>query len=355
MPELAEMEPGNPVEGYLKCFMEQNHFFFNKDAIEQRDKWNDMPLKDLPVELRGYGGVALKRADYAARLQTPDWQMLIPLRRQGYSAIIPEVQQLRSLAWALRVRMRGEIADRRFDDATTTAKTLFALSRHLGEHPTLIGNLVGVAVASMALDPLGEMIGQPGCPNLYWALTDLPSPLVELRKGTQGERVALASEYSTVNERASMAQAQLQQAVQRAQALYSGLREAEKQQREVAVLLAKRANDGAGVAAARKRLTDRGLPAALVNQFPPLQVIFLDDKFVNEARHDAAAKAMSLPYWQAAPLLAAQVPAKDNTHRVPYAVSARAYLNVRRAQTRVEQRIARAALRRGFAALCGGA
>ena len=29
---------------------------------------------------------------------------------------------------------------------------------------------------------------QPKCPNLYWALTDLPSPLVDLRKGVQGEQ-----------------------------------------------------------------------------------------------------------------------------------------------------------------------
>ena len=58
---------------------------------------------------------------------------------------------MRVLAAALKVRFRGEIADRRFDDALVTAKTMFALSRHLGEHPTVVGDLVGVAVASWPL------------------------------------------------------------------------------------------------------------------------------------------------------------------------------------------------------------
>ena len=90
--------------------------------------------------------------------------------------LIPDVQQLRPLASALKVRFRAEVALGRFDDALRTAKTMFAMSRHLGEHPTFVGNLVGIAVAHVAIGPLEEMLEQPGCPNLYWALTNLPRP-----------------------------------------------------------------------------------------------------------------------------------------------------------------------------------
>ena len=38
LPELREITPGNPVQGYLKCFMEQNNFFFHKDAVANREK-----------------------------------------------------------------------------------------------------------------------------------------------------------------------------------------------------------------------------------------------------------------------------------------------------------------------------
>ena len=53
----------------------------------------------------------------------------------------------------------------------------------MGEHPTLIGDLVGIAIASIAIGPLEEMLSQPVCPNLYWALTNLPSPLVSMDVG----------------------------------------------------------------------------------------------------------------------------------------------------------------------------
>ena len=29
LPDLKETSPGNPVHGYLKCLMEQQHFFFD--------------------------------------------------------------------------------------------------------------------------------------------------------------------------------------------------------------------------------------------------------------------------------------------------------------------------------------
>ena len=36
------------------------------------------------------------------------------------------------------------------------------------------------------------MLEQPGCPNLYWALTNLPSPLIPLEKGMEGERMIVS-------------------------------------------------------------------------------------------------------------------------------------------------------------------
>ena len=97
-----------------------------------------MPLKELPAQdLKEYGRFALSQADWAARLDNPDWQVLLKLKADGIELLLPEVQQIRSLARALQVRFRAEIAQCRFDDAIRTAKTMFAISRHLGEHPTL--------------------------------------------------------------------------------------------------------------------------------------------------------------------------------------------------------------------------
>ena len=49
LPDLKEMNPGNPIHGYLKCFMEQHKFFFDKEAFDRREKLLSMPLKELPI------------------------------------------------------------------------------------------------------------------------------------------------------------------------------------------------------------------------------------------------------------------------------------------------------------------
>ena len=53
-----EMNPGNPIQNYFKCFMEQQKFFFDKEAFEHREKLLAMPLKELSAqELADYGGL----------------------------------------------------------------------------------------------------------------------------------------------------------------------------------------------------------------------------------------------------------------------------------------------------------
>jgi len=114
------------------------------------------------------------------------------------------------LAKALKVRCRAEVAAGRIDAALRTEQTMFAMSQHLGEHLTLIGELVGVAIAQGALDPLEEMLERPDCPNLYWALTYLPSPLVPIDKCAQGERIWVKPAFNGRDESAAMSAEQLE-------------------------------------------------------------------------------------------------------------------------------------------------
>ena len=95
-----------------------------------------------------YGGSALRQADWAARLDTLDWQALERIQNGGMETLPAELGPLQVLAAALQVRFRAEVAGRHFDDAIRTAKTMFALARHLGEHPTEVaepGRAVGRA------------------------------------------------------------------------------------------------------------------------------------------------------------------------------------------------------------------
>ena len=149
LPELREMQTGNQIAAFYKCFFEQNHLFHNKESTDKQQKWMEAPLKDLAKveDLKNYGGSASKQAHYAARLDTVNWEVTNQAKSDGVGLLLPDVQQMRMLAAVLKVRARGEIARGEFDGAVQTLQTLFALARTFNEHPTLIGHLVGLALA----------------------------------------------------------------------------------------------------------------------------------------------------------------------------------------------------------------
>jgi hypothetical protein len=332
LPELKEMNPGNPIHNYLKCFMEQQKFFFDKEAFDRRDKLLAMPLKELPVrDLEEYGRVALAQADWAARLDNPDWQILLKLKSDGIGVLLPDLPELRILANALKVRFRAEIAEGRFDDGIRTAKTLFAMARHLGEHPTYVGNLVGIAVAAVAMGPLEEMLELKGCPNLYWALTNLPTPLVSLEKGTQGERLWVVAEFQDLNVAGPMTEDQLVRFVTRLDQKLGP----DKPKEGLQAWLSARAGDEKRISDARRRLVESGLSETVVPRFPPLQVILLDEKREYEARRDDQMKIFNLPAWQFEAIESQIEPSKER----PLFDLAPALRKVRQAQTRLDQRI----------------
>jgi hypothetical protein len=337
LPELREMNPGNPIQHYLKCMMEHKRFFFSEGAFQHREKLLAMPLKELPAhDLDDYGRYALSQADWAARLDAPDWQILLKLKADGIELLLPEVQQIRSLARALAVRLRAEIAQARFDDATRTMKTMFAIARHLGGHPTLIGNLVGMAIASLAMTPLEEMLEQPGCPNLYWALTNLPNPMIPLDKGMEGERVMHEWVFRDLNESAPMSKDRLDQFIADTNRLLELAQESPKKP-GIREWLDARTKDVVIVSAACKRLMEKGFPEERLRRFPADQVILMDEKRELEERYDDDVKTIGFPYWQ----VKALVP--PASVKKPPAIFADALVpalrNVREAQGRTDQRI----------------
>jgi hypothetical protein len=336
LPELKEMNPGNPIHNYLRCFAEQQKFFFDKETCNRRDQLLVMPLSALPAqELQDYGKSALRQADWAARLDRPDWQILLRAKADGIGLLLPDVQQMRALANALKVRFRAQVALHRFDDAIGTAKTMFALAHHMGEHPTLIAGLVGFAITAVAIGPLEEMLEQPGCPNLYWALTNLPNPLICIELGLESERMWIVSEFKDLDDTGPMSEAQLKKVITRFDDL---LRMEGSNKQTLRQWLDARAKDQALVDAARRRLTDYGLMEEQVKQFPPHQVLLLDEKRDYEVRRDDMMKYMNLPMWQTAEL--ALQPKPDQHWGVFAKALVPALYNVRSAQGRIEQRIA---------------
>jgi hypothetical protein len=335
LPEVRELKPGNPAQWYLRCFAEQRVFFFNKEVAKQRAGYRTMPLENLRREpLENYGGHALTQADWGARLDTPDWQALDRVQSEGADLRLPELGPLRELAVALQVRFRGEVARGEFDNAVRTAKTMFAFARHLGEYPALAAGRLGLDVEGMALDTLAEMVQQPKCPNLYWALTDLPCPLVDLRKGAQGDRTRADAELGSIRSDEALTDAELEQVVSRISGRAGYAREqAGKPPRNIRAELAARAKNAPAVRTAAARLIAAGRDKKSLAGLPALQVILLDEKLAFESRRDDELKLLGLKPWEVT--AAGEKPGDGLFADLLPTIS-----ESRQAQARLEQRIA---------------
>jgi hypothetical protein len=340
LPELRELKPGNAAQNYLKCFMEQRYFFFSKEAAAERARYQAMPLGELPSDkLRQYGGFVLRQADWAARLDTVDWQTLERLQNGGMETLADELGPLQGLAAALHVRFRALVAGRHFDDAIGAAKTMFALARHLGEHPTEVADLVGLWVAHLGLGTLEEMMQQPGCPNLYWALTDLPCPLLDLRKGVQGDRTLVAADLRSLRDDAAMTDSETEKFVSHLSGVMGFAREqAGLELRSVRARLRARVSDLEQVRAARQRLIEAGDAPDLVKSFPSTQAVLLDEKRDYEIQRDERIKLLAVPLWQIDPSVAGNERASDTgglfADLLPHIIK------LRRTQGKLEQQIA---------------
>jgi hypothetical protein len=197
-PQVRDQNPGNAVQLYYRAMNPESFQQLQRDPklYDRLYELGNKPVRELTAgEVKELGVVLnwkfLDDVDRAARRPYYDWELTEPLRKEGIALRLPDVQSMRSLGVLVRARARAELAAGNFDKAAPTLQTGLAMGRHAASGPTLIQGLVGVAIAGMAMDVVEDWVSQPDAPNLYWALTDLPRPLVDLRTGFEGERVWL--------------------------------------------------------------------------------------------------------------------------------------------------------------------
>ncbi len=309
LPVLADMKPGNAALLYQRAHsFEWWTSIRNQPKYHEMFDWNDLPFKDVPREkiefLRHFA--ALREVDRAARREHCDWEMTERIREEGPWMLIPDVQGFREYAGLLALRCRLEIADKQYDKALYTLQTGLSMSRHVGDAPTLINGLVGVALARIMLGRVEELIQAPDAPNLYWALTDLPRPLIGLRKGLQGEALMVQAMFPGLKniETETLSPREQQKLLKTLRdpvfrALFGVQRRSPWEEKFGQVASALRA-----YLQARRNLIARGRKAEDVKALPVLQVILLDDLHEYRRHRDDLYKWSNVPYWQAAPHLA---------------------------------------------------
>jgi hypothetical protein len=159
---------------------------YGKDKISQ---WRSAPLKELPIE---QVKAALEKLSPSLQLlrqaglsKKCSWPAVEPAPASG--ELTQDLSKYRELAFVLAVQARLEIAQGRYDQAVATARTGLTMARHLGDAPTLIHGLVGVAIGALMCQQLEAFVQAPDAPNLYWALQSLPKPFIDVNRQIQIE------------------------------------------------------------------------------------------------------------------------------------------------------------------------
>jgi hypothetical protein len=201
LPDPLDLKPGNAAAYWRRAG--RAAVSVKRKITEKEDVWFNGSLKDLPrKEIREFLGlyaVTLRLADQAARCDRCDWEMP-PLTIQNFDLPLDEIQTCREIANLLQLRCRLELSEGKFDDAIYTLQTGFALAHNLGDADTLIQDLVGIAIAAIMFGRVEEMMQVPGSPNLFWALTALPSPFIDIRRSMQVEMNTIYRSFPALRE-----------------------------------------------------------------------------------------------------------------------------------------------------------
>lgn len=188
--EKINQTPGNAALAYQRVArMLAADTTWNEEKDHCRD-WLEMPLAEFPPEgarkLLAQQQGNLDQLVKATRFEQCDWG--IPIRQEGFNALLPHLSEMRDTARLLSLQIRLLVHTGDYDEAVVRLRAGMTLARHVATGELLIEGLVGIAIANTMLDRIEEMIRQPGAPNLYWALADLPPGFLNAWQSTRWER-----------------------------------------------------------------------------------------------------------------------------------------------------------------------
>lgn len=294
-PDPADRTPGNAAQAYLVAF---DHPVDNlgRDVFWQllRADANDFNLDAARDLVRGGGAeMAYLTLQLAARRESCRWEL--PDLEQGidaslYSRLGGQVQWYGGLVY---LRARVAVAEHRFDDAVKTLQTGFAMSDHLAHDAPLGQALDALFADNLMAAGVRQLVQQPGAPNLYWPLMNLPHRSDQLRRVMEVEG---ALPFRT----------------------FPGLRHAERLSADDSRHILTRLPRGTGPAAARdlgdagavlammraypaakRMLIESGMSAEAVEALPANSVVLAYDVAAYRAARDRLDKWLGLPPWQA--------------------------------------------------------
>jgi hypothetical protein len=299
LPPMIERRPGNAAVIYGKVTAEQNAFFGNHKLWENILQWLEVPFDKFPQEqVRKEFTPPLHFLKTAARCEACDWDL--PIREEMfYSILLPDAAQARNFGRMLALQARVHIAHHEYDKALETLQMGYALGRHVAEQPTLVSGLVGITIHGLMLGRMLEWIQQPDSPNLYWALSALPRPMVDLRKAMETEMYSIYFSFPELRDLdkkdypPAYWKYLLDKTVSEFATLMGQGPSPQMQSVATAGLILQ------GYPRAKQSLIDRGRKAEEVEKMPVAQVVLLYTMHTYDELRDDLCKWMFLPYSEA--------------------------------------------------------
>lgn len=304
LPPYLDQTEGNAAPLYYRALMRMKE----SDKADNQKKvsdWLEMPLKDMPRDearkmVERYRSV-LDETAAGARREYCQWDFPIRRTRDVFSILLEEIQESRALARLLALQARVQMLDGKFPEAVHTLQTGYALARHVGEMPFLISGLVGLAISHTMSERVQELVELPGSPNLYWTLTKLPQPFIDIAPSLELESSTIylmfpfLRDAETAERTPAQWKAELDDMHERLVA--AGAVEGNSNFSSNFMITAYAFK---GFPLAKQHLLAKGYSAEKIEKMPVAQVIAIHTADTYDEIRDDLFKWAYLPYWQAA-------------------------------------------------------
>ena len=309
--------PGNAITHYLRSLGEnslngpwkavQDQFGMDVfDWISLDTKPEDIPLDKLKTAASFFDSYVDNHLRRATLCRDAEWGLAEErlLGSESIEFLLPSVQQTRSMARALMLRNRLAVIDRRFDDSIEHLRMTYQLAQNVSKMKFLVSNLVGIAEVGLANDGMIDLIAAPDSPNMYWALAELPQPIISIRESIRLES-SFGQRYFAELLDVESAGYSNEKWAQSLSDVIAGLKSLTNygyqlsNKESVTVLPNELLSVAAGLlgySAAKQRLVDSGMTPSSVEEMAVAQVLLIDASRDYRAIMDDAEKAYYVPF-----------------------------------------------------------
>jgi hypothetical protein len=183
---FAERIPGNAAIAYLDAILLMGPDTGDKTekALEAYDAKDMKAFETLARELDLAS--MFDELDVAGRRERCDWQP--PIREKGVMTLLPHLSPLaHGVTRSIKVRALRQIQRGELPDALATLRLGYEMADRVGQEPVLVSALVSLRISSWMHDTLAQLMNHRESPNLYWALSEIPSRQLILRRAWDAE------------------------------------------------------------------------------------------------------------------------------------------------------------------------